>query len=69
MVVAVELIETVGVTGVVTLNVITLLVDVAVVKHVALLVIIQLTLLPFANVLFVYVALFVPTGEPFSNHW
>jgi hypothetical protein len=68
IVVADAAIETAGVTGVVTDIVITLLFAVAPLTQGALLVSKQLTVFPLNKVEVVYVALFVPTGEPFTNH-
>jgi hypothetical protein len=68
IVVAEAEIETAGVTGVVTLIVIELLVAVDPFTHGALLVTTQLITSPFINDPLLYAELFVPTGDPFSNH-
>ena len=57
-----------GVTGVVTLNVITLLIAVAEEAQAALLVSIRLTASPFARDVLLYVLLLVPVFAPFSSH-
>jgi hypothetical protein len=59
---------TVGVAVEFTVMVITLLEAVAGVAHANEEVIRQVTVCPFVNVEFVYTALFVPTGELFTNH-
>jgi hypothetical protein len=69
IVVAEAEIEIVGVTGVVTDIVMTLLVAVVPFTHGALLVTTQLTVLPAASDALLYVELFVPTGDPLRYHW
>lgn len=69
IVVAEAEIATAGVTGVSRLMVIVLLAAVCPDTHGALLVTTQDTVLPPEGFETLYVALFVPTGEPFRYHW
>ena len=65
----VALIDTEGIVAFVTIIEMVLLVAVGVPKHPLVAVTIQLTVLPFAQTLSVYVALLVPTFTPFFFHW
>ena len=67
--VAEALMEIDGATGVVTIIVITLLEAIGPVTQGVLLVTTQFTVFPLASEELLYVVLFVPTGEPFTNHW
>ena len=64
-----EEMEMVGVAVLFTVIVIALLLAIAGIGQLKLLDISQVTTSASFNVDVMYVALFVPTGEPFTNHW